>query len=158
MNKDCSILTPTLMAISVVSFSFSRAAQPEARGPSSLLDAIFLYRIFAPTGLISKLTQTSYAELYYCFTPTQSILIASQAGIATSGVFGLACLIIIKQKQLSCSSEVTLFRCISFWLYCGILTLSVIISQACQRNLWSGSKVNIQQSVYTQLNNKYFYF
>ena len=26
----CNILTPTLMAISVVSFSFSRAAQPEA--------------------------------------------------------------------------------------------------------------------------------
>ena len=29
-NKDCNILTPTLMAVSVVSFSFSRAAQPEA--------------------------------------------------------------------------------------------------------------------------------
>ena len=26
LNKDCNILTPTLMAISVVSFSFSRAA------------------------------------------------------------------------------------------------------------------------------------
>ena len=32
LNKDCNILTPTLMAISVVSFSFSRAAQSEARG------------------------------------------------------------------------------------------------------------------------------
>ena len=28
-----------------------------------------------------QLTQTSCAELYYCFTPTQSILMASQAGI-----------------------------------------------------------------------------
>ena len=34
---------PILMAVSVVSFSFSRAAQPEAQGPSSLLDDSFLY-------------------------------------------------------------------------------------------------------------------
>ena len=40
-----------------------------------------LYRILSPTGLVSKLTQTSCAELYYCFTPIQSILMASQAGI-----------------------------------------------------------------------------
>ena len=43
------------MAISVVSFSFSRAAQPEARGPT-LVGAGFLYRILSPTGLFSKLT------------------------------------------------------------------------------------------------------
>ena len=43
--------TPTLMAVSVVSFSFSRAAQPEAQGPSSLLDDGFLYCILSPTGL-----------------------------------------------------------------------------------------------------------
>ena len=46
---------PTLMAISVVSFSFSRAAQPEARRPSFLLSAGFLYHILSPTGLVSKL-------------------------------------------------------------------------------------------------------
>ena len=39
------------MAISIVSFSFSRAAQPEAQGPSSLLDDGFLYCILSPTGL-----------------------------------------------------------------------------------------------------------
>ena len=33
-EKYCNILTPTLMAVSVVSFSFSRAAQQEARGPA----------------------------------------------------------------------------------------------------------------------------
>ena len=38
-----------------VSFPFSCAAQPEARGPT-LLDAGFLYRILSPTGLVSKLT------------------------------------------------------------------------------------------------------
>ena len=39
------------MAISVVSFSFSRAAQPEAQGFSFLLSAGFLYHILSPTGL-----------------------------------------------------------------------------------------------------------
>ena len=53
LNKDCNILTPTLMAISVVPFSFSRAAQPEAWGPT-LLGADFLYRIFSLTHLISN--------------------------------------------------------------------------------------------------------
>ena len=44
-------MTPTLMAVSVVSFSFSRAAQPEAQEPSSLLDDGFLYCILSPTSL-----------------------------------------------------------------------------------------------------------
>ena len=82
-EQNCNILTPTLMAISVVSFSFSWVAQPEARWPSFsgcwfslphlisnssglqlsrrsrgplLLGAGFLYRILSPTGLVSKLT------------------------------------------------------------------------------------------------------
>ena len=42
------------MAISVVSFLFSRAAQPEAQGPISLLDDCFLYRILSLTHLISN--------------------------------------------------------------------------------------------------------
>ena len=42
------------MAISVVSFSFSRAAQPEAWGPNSLLNDGFLYHILSPTHLISN--------------------------------------------------------------------------------------------------------
>ena len=50
-EQNCNILIPTLMAVSVVSFSFSRAAQPEAQGPSSLLDDGFLYCILSPTGL-----------------------------------------------------------------------------------------------------------
>ena len=39
------------MAVNVVSFSFSRAAQPEAQGPSSLLDDGFLYCILSATSL-----------------------------------------------------------------------------------------------------------
>ena len=50
-NKDCNILTPTLIAVSVVSFSFNRAAQPEAQGLSFLLSASFLCHILSATSL-----------------------------------------------------------------------------------------------------------
>ena len=53
-ERNCNILTSTLMAISVGSFSFSRAPQPEAWWPS-LLGNGFLYHILSPTGL-QKLT------------------------------------------------------------------------------------------------------
>ena len=55
-EQNCNILTPTLMTITVVSFSFTRAAQLEAQGPSFLPSAGFLYHILSPTGLVSKLT------------------------------------------------------------------------------------------------------
>ena len=74
INQNCNILTPTLMAISIMSFLFSRAAQPEARWLSLLhlvsnssdlqldrgsqrpvlLGGGFLYHIFSPTSLISN--------------------------------------------------------------------------------------------------------
>ena len=47
-EHNCNILTPTLMAVSVVSFSFSRAAQPEAQRPTLLGDG-FLYCILSAT-------------------------------------------------------------------------------------------------------------
>ena len=46
---------PSPSGQSHVSFSFSRAAQPEARGPTPLGTG-FLYHILSPTGLVSKLT------------------------------------------------------------------------------------------------------
>ena len=52
LNKDCNISTSSLIAVNVVSFSFSRAAQPEARGLSFLLSAGFLYHILSPASLI----------------------------------------------------------------------------------------------------------
>ena len=51
----------------------------------------------------------------------------------------------------SCSSQVTLFRCISLWLYRGILTLSHIVSQAHPRqwnmqlpHLWNGMSGQVE--------------
>ena len=61
-EQNCNILTPTLMAISGVSFSFSRAAQPETRG-LTLLSASFLYRILSPTGLQTHWLPV-FTELY----------------------------------------------------------------------------------------------
>ena len=54
-GTELQYIDPTLMAISGVSFSLSRAAQPEARGPT-LLGTGFLYHILSPTDLLSKLT------------------------------------------------------------------------------------------------------
>ena len=70
------------MAVSVVSFLFSRAAQPEAQGLSFLLSAGFLYHNLSPTGLQNywgprarlrpgvAFPTTSYQQLLW--TPTQS--------------------------------------------------------------------------------------
>ena len=60
-NRTATFWTPP--PISVVSFSFSRVAQPEARGPT-LLDAGSLYRILSPTRLVSKLTDFRLSPSY----------------------------------------------------------------------------------------------
>ena len=94
-NRNCNILNPTVMAVSVVSFSFSRAAQPEARGLTLLAFSITSYSATSldpnsigapsPFGLVClslphlvynsvrSLTATSVlTELYNSPTPTQS--------------------------------------------------------------------------------------
>ena len=53
-NRTAIFWHPTLMAVSVVSFSFSWAAQPEAQGLSFLLSAGFLYHILSATSLDPK--------------------------------------------------------------------------------------------------------
>ena len=54
-EQNCNILTPTLIAVNVVSFSFSRAAQAEAHGLSFLLSAGFLYHFLSATSLQSSI-------------------------------------------------------------------------------------------------------
>ena len=51
-EQNCNILTPTLMAVSVVSFSLSRAAQPEAQRPTLLGDLLHLISNFSGPQLI----------------------------------------------------------------------------------------------------------
>ena len=97
-NKDCNILTPTLMAVSVVSFSFSRAAQPEAQGPSSLLDDGFLYCILSPTGLqtpsgVLRAPSAGCGFPYHILSPTSLIPNSSGAPRAPSAGLSLPHLI-----------------------------------------------------------------
>ena len=71
-KQNCNIMTPSPMAISV-SFLYSKAAQPEALGPT-LLGAGFLYRILSLTGLVSKLTDFLSSPSYIIVpSPTQSL-------------------------------------------------------------------------------------
>ena len=109
-EQDCNILTPTLMAISIVSFSFSRAA-PGGLG-ATLLGVGFLYRILSLTCLISNLIGGPEGPLYWevafptatclqlIWSPTHWLPVLTElynSSIAHS-IFRMACLIIIKRK------------------------------------------------------------
>ena len=134
---------PTLMAVGVVFFSFSRAAQPEAQGPSSLLDDDFLYCILSATSLDPKsiggpeplqpgvafpTTSRLYSnsncltsvltELYNSSTPTQSPTRSLEWHVWSSS------------SRNNChSSQVTLLRCTSLWVYHENFCLSHFVSQ-----------------------------
>ena len=69
------------MAISV-SFPLSCAAQPEAWWPT-LLGAGYLYRIFLPTGLVSKLTDFLSSPSYIIVqSPTQYLPITGHQDVS----------------------------------------------------------------------------
>ena len=73
-NINCNNLTPKLMAVNVVSFSFSRAVQPEAQG-LTLLDDGFLYCILSASSLDPNSSGSQAPSawcdfLYHISTPT----------------------------------------------------------------------------------------
>ena len=129
------------MAVSVVSFSFSRAAHPEARGLSFLLSAGFLYHILSPTGLWNywgprgplwpsvAFPTTSYqqhlwspthwlpvfTELYNSSTPTQSPTQSLEWHVWSSSS-GNDC----HAVQRSLSSGASVYECIMGFLPCPI--------------------------------------
>ena len=80
-EQNCNILSPALMAISVVSFSFSWCS---TRGPGAQISAGLLYHILSPTHLISNSWLPIITVLY-------------NNSIAHS-IFGMAGLIVIKRK------------------------------------------------------------
>ena len=74
----------------------------------------FLYRILSPTGLVSKLTDFLSSPSYIIVqSPTQSLE---------------------WHVWSSCSSRVTLFRCISLWLYRGILPCPIMSAKLAHAN------------------------
>ena len=108
LNKDCNILTSPAPPDVAVCHSRSPDVQPEDRGLRFLL-------AFSTTSHLYLITPTHWLPV---FTELYNSSIAHS--IAHS-IFGMAYLIVIKRKKLSCSSEVTLFRCISLWVYHGLL-------------------------------------
>ena len=131
------------MTISV-SFPFSRVAQPEARRPSSLLDAVF--------------STASFLQLFYLQTPWIScalsyIIVQRPLNLSRitghrnihfwrlwNGIFDRHRAEITVTQFTGHSLPVN-----QFWLYRGILTLSHIVSQAHPRQqnmhfrrLWNG--------------------
>ena len=147
-EQNCNILTPTLMAVSVVSFSFSRAAQPEGQGPSSLLDDDFLYCNLSPTGLQSSIggpqghrvwlslphliSNSNWyllvlTELYISSTPTQSPTQSLEWHVWLSSS-GNNCHVV----QRSLSSGVSVYECTM-----GFFTLSHFVSQVRLRDFLS---------------------
>ena len=62
-------------------------------------------------GLI--LPSNSHAEIWTCLHASAISSDIWRSGCVTFAIFEMACVIIIEQKQLSCSSQVPLFRCIT---------------------------------------------
>ena len=119
-EQNCNILTPTLMAISVVSFLFSWCPTGGPRAHS----AGFLYYILSPTSLVPNsqlgvpkapsarlwlslphLGSNSKLNWLPVFTELYNSSIAHSisphdwpSGCVTSTVFGMACFIVIERK------------------------------------------------------------
>ena len=71
------------MAISVVSFSFSRVAQPEARGPAFCWVLAFSTTSYLQTGLVSKLTDSlSSPSCIIVQSPTQYLPITGHQNMS----------------------------------------------------------------------------
>ena len=155
------------MAVNVVSFSFS-TAQPEAQGPSSLLDDGFLYFILSATSLdhnssgaprassawcsllyhIASITPTVWplvlTELYNSSSPTQSPTQSLEWHIWSSSS-GNKC----HAVQRSLSSGASVYECIMGFFPCPILlarSTYAILSHKCHQkvslpsgaSLWPG--------------------
>ena len=65
-EQNCNILTPTLMAVSVGSFSFSRAAQPEAQRPTLMAFSATSYQqLISNCPQLIRAPRAPYAGLLY---------------------------------------------------------------------------------------------
>ena len=143
------------MAISAP-FPLSRAAQPEAWGPT-LLGAGFLYRILSPTGLVSKkltdfLSSPSYIIVQ---SPTQYLPITGHRD--GSLLLSLEWHVWLSSSGNNCHAvHRSLSSGASVWLYRGILPCPILSAKPAYANgicnfrvfgmaCLAMSKVNIQQ-------------
>ena len=136
-EQNCNILTPTLMAVSVVSFSFSRAAQPDDGFLYCILSATSLdpNSIRGPEGHIglvwlslphlvsnSNCILTVLTELYNSSTPTQSPT-QSLEWFVWSSSSGNNCYAV----QRSLSSGASVYECI-IGFFGGVRGVMVIVA------------------------------
>ena len=104
-----NILTPKLWPGSVVSFSFSRTAQPEPWSPLCWVLAFLTTPRLTPTptllacppsvqfvGLILPLN--SHAVIWTCLHASAISSDIWRSGCVTSAIFGMACVIVIERK------------------------------------------------------------
>ena len=129
------------MTVSIVSFSFSWAAQPEAQGPSSLLDYGFLYCILLPTGLQNSIggPEGSFGRMWLSLPHLYSgvsepqlsdFLFSPNYIIVQSPTQYLEWPVWSSSSGNNCPAvHRSLFRCISLWVYHRNFTLSHIVSQ-----------------------------
>ena len=145
---------PTLMVISV-SFPLSKAAQPEAWGPT-LLGAGFPFRSLSPTGLVSKLTDFLSSPSYIIVqSPTQYLPITGHRDVSLS--LSLESHVWLSPSRNNCHAvHRSLSSGASVWLYRGILPCPILSAKPAYANgicnfrvfeiaCLAGSKVNIQQ-------------
>ena len=91
-EQNCNILTPTPMATTAFLSRSPRLLNRGPTGPASL-GAGFLYHILSPTHSNFLCT-----ELYYCFTPTQSLPITGQRNMQLPPSLEWHVLIVIEWK------------------------------------------------------------
>ena len=122
-NINCYILTPILWP-ATLGLSLSSGAQPEPWSPLCWVLAFFTasyqHLLWTPTHqgpnglfglmwlslphLVSNCLQLHWLVELNCLLP---------GSFDAHSIFEIECLIVIKRKLLSCSSEVTLFQCIT---------------------------------------------
>ena len=141
-EQNCNILTPTLMAITIVFFLFSWCS---TGGPGAH-SAGFLYCILSPTGLVPKLHWGSRGPLllggsfpYNIFSPTPDFLFSQSYIIVQSPTQSLEWHVWSLSSGNNChavhrspSSGASVYECTM-----GFFTLSHFVSQACLRNFLS---------------------
>ena len=177
-EQNCNILTPTLMAISVVSFSFSWCSTV---GPGAH-SAGFLYCILSPNGLVPKLHRGSRGLLllgggfpYHIFTPNRltsnsltscltELYNSSIAHTIAHSIFGMTCLIVMQfrghslpvHQSMSVSWAFTLSHFVSqirlrvFFRLLAIGMYHFLLVHHFGMACLAGSEVNIQQCHKTQ--------
>ena len=120
------IALPSPSGHSHVSFSFSWTAQPDARRPSFLLSAGFLYRILSLTGPVSKITDFLSSPSYIIVqSPTQYLPITGHRNVSLP--LSLEWHVWFSSSGNNClAGHRSLSSGASVWLYCRILPCPIL--------------------------------